>query len=63
MTDGLKHRKAPHPSRSQQITVNLSPEDYRAYYELAIHRGVNGADLIRQLIREEFERKGLKYGE
>ena len=63
MTDGRKRMrmKPPHPSRDQLATVNLSPEDYRAYYELAIHRGVNGADLIRQLIKEEFNRKGFSH--
>ena len=65
MTDGRKRprMKAPHPSRDQMTTVNLSPEDYRAYYELAMHRGVNGADLLRQLVREEFKREGLSHGE
>lgn len=64
MTDGRKRMrmKAPHPGRDQMTTVNLSPEDYRAYYELAMHRGVNGADLLRQLIREEFKREGLSHG-
>ncbi len=65
MTDGRKRMrmKAPHPSRDQAVTVNLSPEDYRAYHELAMHRGVNGADLLRQLIREEFKREGLSHDE
>ena len=34
------------------ITVHLNHDDYRAFYDLVMARGVSGAETIRQLIRE-----------
>lgn len=42
--------------RSYTGTVNLLPDDYMRFYMLSVHYDLNGTELIRKLIREEFNR-------
>jgi len=43
--------------RNYTGTVNLEPEDYQKFYELSLFFDLNGTEIIRKLVREEYERR------
>lgn len=58
--DKRKAKAVPPPDgrrRSYARNVNLEPEDYQKFYELSLFFDLNGTEIIRKLIREEYERR------
>jgi hypothetical protein len=60
MADGRKRPKmAPPPARGERpIQVILSPDDYRALFDLTLRAGTSMAETVRQLIRAAAKEEG-----
>ena len=49
--------KPPTATNLNQISLTMDAECYRQYYELCMIRGLSGADMVRTLVKEEFQRQ------
>lgn len=58
MPDKRKRPRIAPPTQTNYnpIATTLDAEDYRKFYEVVLTRGASGAEALRLLIREEYER-------
>lgn len=54
--DKRRRPKLSPPSSINSIQTYLDKDDYTMFYEIVMTHGLSGADTIRKLIREEYER-------